>query len=189
MNLAASLQPLQSKLFDRNDHWIKKVLLVITGVIILALSSQLSIPLKPIPLTFQSSAVILLGLIYGPSLASTTVISYLAAGSLGAPVFAGFSGGVSVLMGPASGYLVGFLPAAVISGYLAECGFAKYFITSYLAALLGVIVIFALGVMILSSFIGWHNAVSFGIKPFIYTEALKLVIVSLLAPQFWKKIK
>src|SRR5262245_19567833 len=89
--------------------------------LILAISSkiQLPVPGSPVPATFQTMAVILAGSYLGPWGGATSVALYLAAGAAGAPVFA-FGGGPSYLMGPTGGYLLGFLPAAWVAGFLAR---------------------------------------------------------------------
>jgi biotin transport system substrate-specific component len=82
------------------------------GVFLLAFASQLTIPLVPVPLTFQSSAVILIAMLFGARLGAYTVLAYLAAGFCGLPVFAEFSAGPMHFVGPTAGYLAGFVPAA-----------------------------------------------------------------------------
>src|SRR5690242_18046214 len=104
-SLRSIVWPVQNKL-------VKQIGLIILGVCFLAGASQLIIPLNPVPLTFQSAAVILLGMLYGSRLATLSVMTYLLAGGLGLPLFAGLSSGLHVFMGPTSGYLIGFIPAA-----------------------------------------------------------------------------
>src|SRR5579885_144824 len=188
MNYLFSLSsPMQSIFWPKDNSLVKQALLILAGVLVLAIASQLSIPLKPIPLTFQSATVILIGMAYGPRNGSYVVVAYLLAGLFGIPVFADFSAGLSKLFGPSMGYLFGFLPAAFLSGYLAQKGWARNILSSLAAACLGVSVIFILGVAALAKFIGWESAIELGLMPFIVTEPIKLVAVSLVIPRLWQK--
>lgn len=189
MNYLSSLNaPMQSIFWPKDNSLIKQSLLIFAGVLVLAIASQLSIPLKPIPLTFQSATVILIGMAYGPRNGSYVVMAYLLAGLCGLPVFADFSAGIPKLFGPSMGYLFGFLPAAWLSGYLAQKGWARGVLSSLAAACLGVSVIFLLGVSALAQFIGWDKAIAFGLMPFVVSEPIKLIAVSFVIPRLWKKI-
>ncbi|VVC77301.1 Biotin transporter BioY [Aquicella siphonis] len=179
--------PMQSIFCSKQGGLAKQVLLVITGVLVLAFSSQLSIPLMPVPLTFQSTTVVLIGMAYGPRNGSYVIMAYLLAGICGIPVFADFSAGISKLYGPTMGYLIGFLPAAFLSGYLAQKGFAKNIYTSFVAACLGVSVIFFLGVTILAQYAGLRAAIEFGLVPFLLSEPIKLIAVACVIPKLWKR--
>jgi biotin transport system substrate-specific component len=177
----------RSIIWPTKHKLVKEILLIVLGVCFLAAASQIIIPLKPVPLTFQSAAVILLGMLYGSRLASFSVISYLLVGGLGLPLFAEFSSGFNVFMGATSGYLIGFLPAAWLAGFLAERGFARNSLTAFLSACFSVSIIFALGIIVLSRFIGWDKAFSLGLVPFLITEPFKLLAISLIIPRCWKK--
>ncbi|MDX1901713.1 MAG: biotin transporter BioY [Gammaproteobacteria bacterium] len=164
-----------------NNSFLQNTLVCLFGIVFLALAAHLVIPLQPVPLTFQSAAVILIGMTMGPRLAAATLSGYLVAGFLGLPVFA--SGGIP---GPTLGYLIGFLPAAIFSGWLAQQGFAKNIALSFIASILGATIIFALGLPVLATFIGWKAAIAAGLMPFIITEPLKLFAISLIIPRLWK---
>lgn len=187
MNHAATINaPLHSTFWPTNSL-IKQTLLILGGVIFLALASQLSVPLRPIPLTFQSATVVLIGLAYGPRFGSYVVALYLLAGFCGIPVYADFSAGPATFFGSTCGYLVGFLPAAFLSGYLAKKGWGKNILTSFFAACLGVAIIFLCGVTVLAQTIGLHDAIAFGVLPFVVSEPIKLLAVSCLTPKLWKQ--
>lgn len=164
----------------------KRMVLILIGTALLGVAGQLAIPLRPIPLTFQSSAVILLGLLYGSRLGASTVLAYLVAGFAGVPLFAEFSGGPHILLGPTAGYLLGFLPAAYVSGYLAEHGLAKNFLGTFIAACIGAFIIFLSGLLVLTFHIGWQGAFATGVQPFLFTEPLKLLALALIVPRFWR---
>jgi biotin transport system substrate-specific component len=90
------------------------LLQIIFGVLALAASSQLSIPLKPVPITFLTMIVSLIGLIYKPYLAFATVGIYLILGICGLPVFSKYNYGIEYVMGTTGGYLIGCMIAAPI---------------------------------------------------------------------------
>jgi biotin transport system substrate-specific component len=171
--------------FTSQAHY--QLLLIAIGAITLAISAQISIPWQPVPLTFQSSTVVLLGLVFGYRMGFKMVLTYLGVGALGIPVFADFSAGFQVFQGPTAGYLMGFLPAVAVAGYLAQCGFAKNWLLSFIAALLAVSFIFMFGVIGLHFFIGWKNAILVGVMPFVITETVKLFVAGICTPFFWKK--
>jgi biotin transport system substrate-specific component len=181
-------QPLRSVFWPTENKMIKEGLLIFLGIGLLAGASQLIIPLNPVPLTFQSAAVILLGMLYGSRLATISVIGYLMMGGLGLPLFAELSSGFGVFTGATAGYLLGFIPAAWLAGFLAERGLASKIHTAFFSSCLSVSIIFGLGVVVLSQFVGWNHAFSLGIAPFVLTEPLKLLAISLIIPHCWKKV-
>ncbi|GAB3525321.1 biotin transporter BioY [Arthrobacter monumenti] len=71
-----------------------------------------------VPITLQTLAVMLTGVILGPGRGAAAIGLYLAAGLAGLPIFAGFSGGLGVLAGPSAGYLISFPLAAAVAGWL-----------------------------------------------------------------------
>ena len=183
-----SLQaPLQSVLLAKGGPRLRELMLILGGVLLLAFASQLTIPLRPVPITFQSATVILVGMAYGARLGTITLLAYLAIGALGLPVFAEANAGMTPFFGETAGYLIGFVPAAAVSGYLAQNGWGSTILTSFAAACVGTLIIFAFGLSVLSTFIGWQQAMLYGLMPFIITEPVKLLAASAVIPRLWKK--
>lgn len=164
-----------------------QLLAVIAGIAVLAISAHIKIPFYPVPVTMQTLAVLAIGMTYGTRLGGATLLGYLAAGVAGAPVFAG-GAGVVYMMGSTGGYLAGFFVAAVLLGALAERGWTRNIATTVAAMLLGNIVIYLCGVSWLASLIGMDKAIQFGLLPFLYGDALKLVIAALGVPYLWSKL-
>ena len=104
-------------------------------------------------------------------------------------MFAQFSAGAHVLVGPTAGYLVGFVVAALVTGHLAERGYGRNLATAAISFVLGTIVIFAFGLAYLSSLIGVEKAIEFGLMPFIYSEPTKVALATLLLPGCWKLVR
>lgn len=159
---------------------------VVSASLIIALAAQVTIPLVPVPITLQSFAVIVVGSALGWRLGLFAVLLYLAEGALGLPVFAGWSFGLSVLMGPTAGYLIGFIPAVVVAGFLLEKGMARTKLTAFVAALLGDACILLLGALFLATFVGIKQAFLLGVMPFAFIELVKLAVLSFVIPKCWR---
>lgn len=168
---------------------VAKAFLIVVGSLLLAVSAQFSIPFYPVPVTGQTLAVLLIGMTYGPRLGGATVAAYLMQGAMGLPVFAGGAFGMAALVGPTGGYLAGFLVAAVIMGYLAERGMGRSIISTVIAMVIGNAVIYAMGVLWLTNFIGLEKAMGAGMLPFLYGDALKLVVAVGLMHGAWRLVK
>ena len=164
-----------------------QLLAVIAGIAVLAVSAHIKIPFYPVPVTMQTLAVLAIGMTYGTRLGGTTVLGYLGAGAAGAPVFAG-GAGIAYMMGPTGGYLLGFCVAAIVLGALAERGWTRSIITTAAAMVLGNAIIYLLGVSWLANLIGSAKAFEFGLLPFLYGDALKLVIAAVGVPFLWSKL-
>ena len=168
---------------------VTKAALVVFGSLLLAVSAQFKIPLYPVPVTGQTLVVLLIGMTYGPRLGGITIAAYLFEGALGLPVFAGGAAGAAVLMGPTAGYLFGFLLAAIAMGYLAERGMGRTVVSTIAAMVIGNCVVYLCGALWLADFIGFSQAIVMGVLPFLYGDALKLVVAAGLMPWAWRAVK
>src|SRR5215207_7696744 len=81
-----------------------------------AVAAQITVPIEPVPFTFQVLAVILSGLLLGPRYGALAQAVYVLVGAVGVPVFSGFAGGLGVILGPTGGYLVSYPIAAAVAG-------------------------------------------------------------------------
>lgn len=161
--------------------------LMLVGVGILAVSARIQVPFYPVPVTMQTLAVMVIAMAYGSKLGTATLFSYMLAGFLGAPVFAG-GAGFAYMAGPTGGYLAGFLLAGMVLGALADRGWTRNWQTTAAAMLVGTSIIYLLGVTWLSQLIGFDKAITFGLVPFIYGDILKLVIAAVSVPFMWKLV-
>ena len=168
---------------------VTKAALVVFGSLLLAVSAQFKIPLYPVPVTGQTLVVLVIGMTFGPRLGGITVAAYLFEGALGLPVFAGGAAGVAVLMGPTAGYLFGFLLAAIAMGYLAERGMGRTVVSTIAAMVIGNCVVYLCGALWLANFIGFGQAIVMGVLPFLYGDALKLVVAAGLMPWAWRAVQ
>ncbi len=171
-------------------HWgrgaLRTIACLLLGSLVIAASAQVSVPLKPVPMTMQSMTVLLVGMAYGWRLGAATVLTYLAEGALGLPVFAGFNGGLPYMMGPTGGYLGGFVLAAAAVGWLAECGWSRSLLTAAVALLVGHAILFIPGLGWLAHFIGWTRAITAGFLPFLLGTGIKVALGAVLMRAAWK---
>ncbi len=163
----------------------RRVAAVLAFAAATALGARVAVPLPgdAVPVTLQTLFVVLSGLMLGPWLGAAAQATYLAAGLLGAPVFAlGF--GPAALIGPTGGYLLAFPAAAWLAGWVA--GAPRPGIRSLmrvaLATVLGGAVILAIGASWLSIYVGGLGPAFFaGVAPFLVGDALKSVVALLAA--------
>tara|TARA_B100000700_G_scaffold273115_1_gene317202 strand:+ start:78 stop:656 length:579 start_codon:yes stop_codon:yes gene_type:complete len=171
---------------------IKVFLIIITGSILLTISAKIKIPFYPVPMTMQTFVVLFLGIAFGYKIGVVTILLYLFEGIIGLPVFSNSPEkgvGIVYFTGPTMGYLIGFLPAVFLSGYLKLDDWTKkenknveFFFINLLKLLISVSVIYLLGIFWLSNLIGFEKAMLFGFKPFWIAELFKILLLSFLTP-------
>jgi biotin transport system substrate-specific component len=148
------------------------------ALIFIALMAQvtLTIPeaLGGIPITGQSLAVLLVGLLLPAPYGGFTVFLYVLLGTLGLPIFAEAKSGWQVLSGGSGGFLVGFVIAAFALGFLRRRGWGQHLGWSLLANLLGTLVIVGLGVAWLSVLYDFPRALDYGFFPFVKGAIIKI---------------
>ncbi len=176
--------------FWRDRTFLRIVVLMIAGSLLLTLSAKIKVPFYPVPMTMQTLAVMLIGFIYGWRMAAATVLFYLAQGALGLPVFAGTPEkgiGLGYMMGPTGGYLLGFVLAAMLCGWLAEQGWDRSPGRLVAAMILANGVIYLLGLGWLGGVVGWDKPVlAWGMIPFLYGDLLKIVLGAGLLTAGWR---
>ncbi|MCD5413669.1 MAG: biotin transporter BioY [Clostridiales bacterium] len=159
--------------------------------VLTAVFAQIAIPLpfSPVPFTLQVIAVLLSGALLGSKLGSISQIVYLLLGAVGVPVFARFSAGLGALVGPSGGYLIAFPIAAYLIGFIVErktmqgdSSSLSFIVINSIAMLLGVSLIFAIGVVQLKfvASLTWDLAFKYGVLPFIIPDLAKIAIAVLL---------
>ena len=167
--------------------YIKNIILVIFGTLLLAVSAKVQVPFWPVPMTMQTFIVFIIGMAYGWRLAFFTLVAYLFEGALGLPVFAK-GGGLLYLTGPTAGYLYGMTIAAGVIGAFAELGYNNSYFKSLISLLIGTFIIFLFGVGYLGSVIGYDKALAGGLYPFIPSEFFKIGLAVVLIPSITRYI-
>jgi len=160
------------------------VVLVALGTALMTLSAKVNLPLPYVPMTLQTLVVLMIGAAYGWRLGCATMFAYLAEGAIGMPVFAGPVGGLAPLLGPTAGYLFGFIPAALVTGWLSERGWDRSVIWLFAAMAAGHLVILAAGFGWLAFGIGLgvEKAWLVGIVPFVAASLVKNALGAALVP-------
>ena len=177
---------------SQNYKILKYILIVFLGSILLTISSKIKIPFYPVPMTMQTFVVLFLGISFGYKIGLATVSLYLIEGIVGLPVFSNSPEkgvGIIYFTGPTMGYLIGFLPAVFLTGYLKLEDWTKkenrnleFFFINLLKLLISVSVIYLLGLLWLSNLIGFEKAILFGFKPFWIAELFKILLLAFLTP-------
>ncbi|WP_107841711.1 biotin transporter BioY [Metasolibacillus meyeri] len=158
---------------------VKDYVLAALGAAIIAMLAQVAIPVPPVPFTGQTLAIGLVATILGPRLGTLAVAVYLLLGAVGLPVFANFSGGFAKLVGPTGGYLIGFLPAAYLTGlYLEKTSYT--YMQAAVANIIGMFVALIFGTLWLmfSAELTWVGAVAGGMTPFIPLGLVKAALAT-----------
>jgi biotin transport system substrate-specific component len=172
---------------------IRNLILVIGGSAFVGLAAQVSIPLPftPVPVTGQTFAVLLTAGVLGAGRAIASMLLYIALGMAGVPWFAGgstaFKEGALVVT---FGYVVGFLVAAALVGYLAQRGNTRTPLRAAGLMVLGNIVIYLIGATWLAAAINISLSTAFevGVQPFLLGDALKILLAAGLFPLAWSAV-
>ena len=161
---------------------LKYIIITFIGSILLTISAKVKIPFYPVPMTMQTFVVLFLGVSFGYKIGLATVGLYLFEGIIGLPVFSNSPEkgiGLVYFTGPTMGYLVGFLGATFLAGYL---NFKTNIISIFFKLILSVSVIYILGILWLGNLIGWDKPIiQLGVSPFLLAELFKILILTLLA--------
>ena len=171
----------------QNTKVLKTILIIFFGTILLTLSAKIKILFYPVPMTMQTFVVLFLGLSFGYKIGLATVGLYILEGIIGIPVFSNSPEkgiGWIYFTGPTMGYLIGFLFATFLAGYL---NFKTNIIFIFFKLIASVSIIYILGVLWLGNLIGWDKPViQFGVTPFLLAELFKIALLTILGKQLLK---
>ena len=184
MTLADAIWPARSQ-----ADWRRMLIFAVLGTALLAVCAKIQVPLKPVPVTMQTFAVLLIGAAYGWRLGVATLLLYAAEGFVGLPVFAGATAGPAYFAGPTAGFLLGFVLAVAVVGGLAGKGWDRNPATQAAALVIGNLVLYVPGLLWLQTFTGWGRLWQAGALPFLFGDALKLALAAVLLPLAWDIIQ
>ena len=146
---------------------------------IIAVLAQIIIPLPLIPITGQTLAIGLVVTILGLKHGTYAVLLYILLGAIGLPVFQSFTGGLGILFGPTGGYIIGFIPTALVIGfYLKKTRLT--FTHALVANILGMLVTLAFGAVWLKYLaeLSWTGALLSGVIPFLIVGVIKAILAA-----------
>jgi biotin transport system substrate-specific component len=172
----------------------RTALTIIAGTALMTLAAKVQIPFWPVPMTLHTMAVMAFAVAFGPRLAVSVFLAYLAAGALGLPVFSGSPErgiGLAYMVGPTGGYLLGYLIASWLVGVLAA---GKSMPGRAGAMLAGMVPIYGIGIAWLAVYVPAGQLLAVGVLPFLLGDLVKIGVVavgSLMLPasiaRLWSK--
>jgi len=182
---------------------LMNIVLVLAGTSLVAVLAQLAIPMWPVPITMQTFGVLLVGTVLGPLRGAISLALYLALGVVGLPIFSeGKSGSLFALT--SGGYIIGFVLAALVVGWLAKREWDRKVLGTIVSFLAGTVVIYLVGLPWLYFSLQnlgpavWHGALGYGsvlaatigagLVPFLIGDALKAVVAGILLPGTWRLV-
>ncbi len=181
-----------------SSNLVRNIVLAVAGSLLVAAAAQITVPMWPVPMTLQTLAVLGIGAAYGARLGAATLFLYAIEGAVGLPFFAGGKSGIAdakldyFLPAGSMGYVVGFILAAWLVGKLVESGWANTFLKSVLATLAGAVVLYVPGLIWLGIWAAKTQgmdasaaaqaAISWGLTPFMFGDAVKAIIAGLAVP-------
>jgi biotin transport system substrate-specific component len=157
---------------------------------LIAVFSQVQLPIGPVPVSLATFGVMLCGLLLGWRWGALAVGAYILLGAAGVPVFAGFQGGAARLVGPTGGYIVSYLFYAILSG-LNIPSFQERFHGRCILLLLGTAACYLSGTawFMYSTGRTLSESLSLCVLPFLPGDAAKILLASLLAPRLRKALQ
>jgi len=184
LTLAAGRPTLADRVFSRS--LATDALLVVAGAGLTAIAAQLVVPLYPVPITGQTAAVLVVGATLGATRGAISMVLYALLG-LFLPVYSEGSQGLSVILGPTGGYIVGFVFAAALTGYLAQRQWEHRFLGGVAAFVAGTVVTFAFGLPWLALALGLDlgQTLQAGLYPFVIGGIVKAVFAASVMRAVW----
>lgn len=169
---------------------VRDAVLVLSGAAFVGLLAQFAIPLSftPVPLTLGTFAALLTGATLGSVRGLLSIGLYMVAGMAGVPWFAGHSSGYGF---PSFGYIIGFVAAGALVGWLAQRGADRTVTRTAATMVLGSLVIYAIGLPYLMATTGMdlQTGLAKGVVPFLVGDAIKVAAAAGLLPAAWKLVQ
>ncbi len=156
---------------------------------LVAICSQIAIP-SVVPFTLQTMGVFITASLLGCKRGTMSIIIYILLGTIGLPVFSGFSGGIGRLIGPTGGYIIGFIFTAVAVGLLTE-RFGKKLCVLAVSMLIGLILCYTVGTVwfCISAQTDFVSALTICVIPFLIADIAKIMLASVLVNRLEKIIE
>ena len=180
--LAQNYSILRLKFFlwrSKIEVW-KKIILSFAGAILIGALAQLRIPLPwtPVPIVGSTLGVVVVAVLLGKNWGGISTTIYVVLGAMGIPWFAGFSGGISVILGPTGGYLLGFILSAFFIGYIIDKkpGSRKFIPLVLLMLISHFILMYLPGLIQLGLWLKFVKGKSFNLSELLWMGAIPFII-------------
>jgi len=167
------------------DGWeardIARVAVFAALIVVLGLMGPIPVPGLPVPVTAQTLGVMLAGTVLGGRRAGAAVLIVFVLVAVGLPVLSGGRGGLGVFVGPTVGFLLGWLPGAIVTGWIAHSGRLTWWRTLLGAFVGGMLVVYAVGIPLLAVVSGLSLAdAALANVAFLPGDAIKVVLATVL---------
>jgi biotin transport system substrate-specific component len=184
LTLATGRPTLADRVFSRS--LATDTVLIAAGAGLTAITAQVVVPLYPVPITGQTAAVLIVGAALGATRGALAMALYAVLG-LFLPVYSEGSQGIEIVLGPTGGYIVGFIFAAALTGYLSQRQWDHKILGGIAAFLAGTVVTFAIGLPWLSVALGLdlEQTLQAGLYPFIVGGIVKAVFAASVMRLVW----
>lgn len=171
--------------------------LVLVGVALVAMLAKVSFFIGPVPITGQTVGVIVVGAALGAKRGAAALTTYMLVGFAGLPVFAGPIAGPAYVLAPSFGFILGFIPAAFVAGYVAERAWDRNPALAFVGFVGASIVPFLIGVPYMALILGLvmgapvtvQGVMDAGVVPFIIPGLIKAAAVALIVPGVWQTVR
>jgi biotin transport system substrate-specific component len=177
-----SISPGRSTLVDRvvARSLATDVVAVAAGAALVSIAAQITVPLYPVPITGQTLAVLLVGASLGALRGALSLVLYAVLGIVGLPVFADAGHGIAQVLSPSGGYIVGFIFAAALTGWLAQRAWDHRIVGGVVSFAAGTVVTFAFGLPWLAATLHLDLAqtLAAGLYPFLIGGAIKALLAA-----------
>jgi biotin transport system substrate-specific component len=166
------------------------IALIAAGAGLTAIAAQVAIPLWPVPITGQTLAVLLVGSVLGALRGTLAMVLYAVLGIVGLPVFSDAKHGMNIILGPSGGYIIGFIFAAALTGWLAQRAWDHRIIGAFLSFTAGTVITFAIGLPWLAASLQLtlEQTLQGGLYPFIIGGAVKALLAAGIISFAWHHI-
>ncbi|MEO6941628.1 MAG: biotin transporter BioY [Terrimesophilobacter sp.] len=186
LSLAIGRPTLADRLFSRGI--VMDLVLIAAGAALVSIAAQVEVPLWPVPITGQTLAVLLVGSSLGALRGTLSLALYAVLGIVGLPIFSGAASGMSIVLGPTGGYIIGFVFAAAFTGWIAQRSWDRKILRSILGFLGGTVITFAIGLPWLAFTLGFNlqQTLEGGLYPFIVGGIVKMVLAAGIMTAGWR---
>ena len=175
---------MQNTTTEKRKITTQQMALVAIMTALTCILAPFSLPIGPVPISLTNLVIYFSLYLLGWKLGTLSYVIYLLIGLVGVPVFSGFTAGPAKLFGPTGGYLIGFIPMAIIAGIVID-KYTEKWLLCLLAMIVGMIVCYALGTAWLAyeAKMDMMAALWAGVIPFIPGDLVKMALAILIAPK------
>lgn len=148
---------------------------------LIVVGAYITVPFYPVPMTLQTFVIALISLLMPFQVTIGSIILYLSYAGVGIPVLTGGGKGITALVGPTAGYVIGFFFMAAIINLLIKSYPTSGILRRFLFTCIGGIMLFLMGLAHLSHLFDWSIAIKTGLLPFVFSEPVKLLLAAYLS--------